>query len=194
MSTGAGIGPLRMRLAQVSDAPSLARIYVEAWREAYAGILPDDLLVAMSRRRQEISWRRLIESGRLARSAAARQGVLIAELKAKGPVALASFGRARDRGLPYDGEVYALYVDPNYIGRGIGRRLLSESFRRLAEWGAKSCVVWALEGAPSRFFYQAMGGRLIARREGKLGGKDIAEIGFGWPELKLRMPETSADS
>lgn len=193
MSTGAGIGPLRLRLAQVSDAPSLARIYVEAWRESYAGLLPDDLLVAMSRRRQEQSWRRQIESGRLARTPNARHGVLIAELKGKGPVALASFGRSRDRVLPFDGEVYALYVDPNYIGCGIGRRLLSDSFRRLAEWGAKSCVVWTLEGAPSRFFYQAMGGRVVARREGKFGGKDIAELGFGWPELKLRMPNASAD-
>ena len=194
MSTGASIGPLRLRLAQISDAPSLARIYIEAWRETYAGLLPDDLLVAMSRRRQEISWRRQIESARLVRAPGVRQGVLIAELKAKGAVALSSLGRSRDRALPFDGEIYALYVDPNYTGRGIGRRLLSESFRRLAEWGAKSCVIWALDGGPSRFFYQAMGGRIVARREGKLGGMDIAELGFGWPELKLRMPETSADS
>jgi len=58
------------------------------------------------------------------------------------------------------GEIYALYVDPEHWGAGVGRRLLDDSRRRLADAGYADAVLWVLRGNEgAERFYRADGWR-----------------------------------
>ena len=168
---------LFVRAALRDDAVDVARIFVESWRDSYAGLLPSTYLVRLSERRQTLLWQHEIAHP------GPRGGVIVAEHDDYGITGFASFGPARDRAIGYDGEVYTLYVDPNHVGRGVGKTLMRAAFARLFADGFRSSVVWALKGNPARYFYEARGGRVIAERPGAFAGKAVREIAFGWPDI-----------
>ena len=125
-----------VRQARPEDAAQIARVYIDSWHDAYAGILPNRLLCAMTPPGQTARWRAAIR-------ARGRESVLVAEDGSHGLVGMASFGPSRDRALGFDGEVYTLYVDPAFYGRGSGRALLQGAFAALLKRGQSSCVIWA---------------------------------------------------
>jgi len=169
---------IAVRPARPDDADAVARVYIDSWHDTYAGVLPTQLLCAMTPGGQSARWRATIR-------ARGREAVLVAEHERFGVVGIASLGPARDPALTFDGEVYTLYVDPNFYGRGVGRALLSAAFAALAARGFSSCVIWAHAKNPARFFYEAMGGRQIAARTVRMMGGAVPETAFGWPRLKL---------
>ena len=111
--------------------------------------------------------------------------VLVAEHERYGIVAMASAGATRDRAIGFDGEVYTLYVDPAHFGQGAGRQLLNGTFAELQRRAFRSCVIWAHAKNNARFFYEAMGGRLIAERTARMMGDTVPEVAFGWKTLAL---------
>jgi GNAT superfamily N-acetyltransferase len=167
-----------IRKARPTDAEAVARIYVESWRDTYPLVLPARLLSSMTVEGQSARWRNAI-------AIAAREVVYVAEAENGKLAGMTSMGRARDSGLGYDAEIYTLYVDPMMTGRGIGRALLVGAFAALAERGHSRCVIWAHAGNPARFFYEAMGGRLVAERTTSMMGVPVPEIAFGWTKLAL---------
>ncbi len=172
---------LTIRQAIPADASEIARVEVETWRDTYAGILPDRMLLGMSQRRQAASWTRALATGRDG------QQVLVAQDSTAGVVGFGSCGRAFASDLAYDGEVYTLYVLPDFQGQGVGRRLLERLFGVLLRQRLRSALVWVLADNPARFFYQAMGGALIAVREETVGGRTLSELGYGWPDVKRAL-------
>ena len=166
----------RIRAAIRDDAEAIGRIHVETWQDSYAGLLPDDSLVRMSAD---------IEGGRWARSLGRGERVLVAELDAGPVVGFGSCGRARTRALPYSGEVFTLYVLPGHQGQGIGRALLGGLFGGLAAAGYRSAIIWVLESNPSRYFYEAMGGRHVADRQERVWGCLVGEAAYGWSSLSV---------
>src|ERR1041385_4303498 len=167
-----------VRQARAEDAAQIARVYIDSWHDAYAGILPNRLLCTMTLRGQTARWRAAIR-------ARGREVVFVADGGAYGVVGMTSFGPARDSTLGFDGEVYTLYVDPALYGRGSGRALLQGAFAALRKRGHSSCVIWAHAKNPVRFFYEAMGGRLVAERTAQMMGDAVPENGFGWRKLAL---------
>lgn len=167
---------MKVRKAEAADADAIARIYVESWRDTYAGLIPDDVLVGMSRQRQAASWRTSISHHRHA------QRIMVAE-GADGVLGFGSCGPARDVGLPYQGEVYTLYVDPDHRGEGIGRSLLRALFAALARYRMESALVWVLEENPARYFYEAVGGSFVAVREERLWGTVLRQRAYAWQDL-----------
>jgi len=166
-----------IREARPADAEAIARVYVESWRDTYAGILPTRGLLAMDIGKQAARWRSAI-------AMPGREAVLVAESKDT-VLGMASLGRVRDGGIGFDGEIYTLYVHPLATGNGIGRGLLRTGFDELADRGYESCVIWAHAQNPARFFYQAMGGKLIAERITSMMGATVPEAAFGWKSLAL---------
>ena len=167
-----------VRQARAEDAADVARVYIESWHDTYAGILPHRLLCAMTPRGQAARWRAAIK-------ARGRESVLVAECGGHGVIGMASFGPSRDNALGYEGEVYTLYVDPSFYGRGAGRSLLRAGFDAMRKRGISSCVIWAHAGNPARYFYEAMGGKLIAGRTAQMMGDTVPENAFGWKKLAL---------
>jgi L-amino acid N-acyltransferase YncA len=172
-----------IRMARPTDAADIAHVYVESWRDTYAGILPDAGLVRMSKTDQAAAWTRTIKQSNL------RNPVLVAADTKSNIYGFASAGPSRERSLPYEGEVYTLYVAPGWTGQGIGAALLSSVFRLFSKGGYNGMIIWALSDNPSRFFYEAMGGTLAAERNHPMWGKTFREIGYAWPKLDLARPK-----
>ncbi len=170
--------PISLRPARPADAAAIAKVHVETWREAYAGIVSDAYLVTMTESKQALQWNHTI------RGAVPPEAVLVAESQDVPGGRIVGFGSCgRARGQPGSGEIFTLYVAPDWQGRGIGHRLLEALFARLHGGGLNQAVVWVLSGNPARFFYEALGGRRIAERKERFAGVDLAEAGYTWSDL-----------
>ncbi len=177
-----------LRPARPGDAPASARVHVETWRAAYAGIVPDTYLVAMTESKQALQWNNTI------RSAVAPEVVLVAEssdLPGGRIVGFGSCGRARKR--PGAGEIFTLSVAPDWQGRGIGRRLLHGLLAKLKTGGLNEALVWVLSDNPARFFYEAMGARRAAERQERFAGDELEEAAYAWGDLAAWLAERSGD-
>lgn len=170
---------ITIRTATRKDSGAIAQVYVDSWRESYAGLIPDWVLLGMSYRRLAKAWERAI------RTAGKDEAILVAVSDGERIVGLGSCGPTRDRTLDYGGEVYTLYVHPNHVGQGVGSLLLKELFVKLERLGKPSAIIWALAQNPSRHFYKAQGGIIAATRQGRQWGVSIHEVGYGWQDLKL---------
>lgn len=176
---------LSVRVARPEDAADLARIYIESWHDTYAGIIPHALLGAMSLKGHTARWQKAIRGPGT---------VLVAEDQSHGPIGLASLGAARDGALGFEGEVYTLYVDPAFLGRGTGAALLAGAFDSFKARHLQSCLIWAHARNNACFFYEAMGGRRVATRTTRLMGELTPEIGFGWKQLAARRQDRTVQS
>src|SRR5689334_24074281 len=162
---------IEIRRAKAGDAAAVAEAHDEAWRTAYQGIIPGAELRRLINRRGPVWW-----------ESAIRKGSRIALLAFGDRIAgYANYGRNRARSLFYDGEIYELYLRPEYQGLGFGRRLFTSARRDLAQSGLKSLVIWALaDNEPAVEFYKALGGKAVARSSERFGGRSLEKVAFAW--------------
>jgi len=162
---------IETRPARPDDAVCLAETHDEAWRTAYQGLIPGPELEKLITRRGPSWWDTAIRRG-------SRISLLIFGDEIAG---YANYGRNRAKSLPYAGEVYELYLRPEYQGLGFGRRLFSNAKRDLAQSGQTSMVVWVLsDNEPAVAFYRALGGRTVARSTERFGQKVLDKLAFAW--------------
>ena len=125
---------IEVRPAKAADAAAVASTHDEAWRSAYQGIIPGAELEKLINRRGPQWWDSAIRKG-------SRVSVLVFGDKVAG---YANYGRNRARSLHFEGEIYELYLRPEFQGLGFGRRLFTAARRDLLQSGLKSMVIWAL--------------------------------------------------
>lgn len=167
-----------VREARMSDAEGVARVEVEAWRDTYPTLLPDDYLVKrLDVGRGTVLWRRRLQ-GR------SRNTLVAAPEDAPKKIAgYATWGRCRLDVPPIGGELYELYLMPDHQEQGLGRRLCAAVARRLLQSGLSSMSVEVLEGNPARFFYEALGARLAARTRHPFAGEVLPAFIYMWDNL-----------
>jgi len=171
-----------IREATLDDVPGIARVHVDTWRTAYPGIVPAEHLAGLSYERSEARWREF----------AFREGspslVFVAE-DAGQIVASASGGPERDGIVGYDGELYGLYVLAAYLRQGIGRVLTLTVARRLVADGFQAMVIWVLkDNLKARVFYEALGGVPISEKTITIGGAELIDVAYGWPDIRSLTP------
>ena len=162
------------RPATVADVEAIARLHVEAWREAYRGVVPETYLDGLDwRERAEARRAQLADPTRAVRIWVAEEDDTVVGFVAWGPDR-ASGDTADDRL-----EVYALYVDPAVWGRGHGGALLRQVVSALPP--AAALVLWVLEANErARSFYE----RHRFRADGALTTIEVG--GVELPELRYR--------
>jgi ribosomal protein S18 acetylase RimI-like enzyme len=162
---------IEVRQAKTTDATAIAGAHDEAWRAAYQGIIPGAELAKLINRRGPQWWSSAIRKG-------SRVSVLVFGEQIAG---YANYGRNRARSLHFDGEIYELYLRPEFQGLGFGRRLFTAARRDLAQSGLKSLIVWALsENDTAVEFYRALSGKTVARSSEKFGTRVLDKVAFGW--------------
>jgi ribosomal protein S18 acetylase RimI-like enzyme len=162
---------IEIRRATPSDAVAVAATHDEAWRATYQGVIPGPELEKLINRRGADWWDGAIRKG-------SRISILVFGDHVAG---YANYGRNRARSLYYDGEVYEIYLRPEFQGLGFGRRLFTAARRDLAQSGMKSMVVWALsDNEPAVDFYRALGGRAVARSSERFGERTLDKVAYGW--------------
>jgi GNAT superfamily N-acetyltransferase len=167
---------ITIRPAVVDDAEGIARAFVETWRATYPGMLPDRVLINMSDEAQAGYWARTLSGRR------AQELVRVAVSASGGVLGFGSAGPER-RGSSKRAEVYTLYVRPDWQNRGVGRRIICSLFRGLRERGYYSAMLWVLAANPSRFFYEALGGRRAFEQTERLWGTPVPQVGYLWGDL-----------
>ena len=160
-----------IRTAEPRDAAAIANVHHSAWRGAYAGIIPHAALNSMLSRRGKDWWANAI-----------RRAASVIVVEIGGEVAgYATLGRNRARELRQQGEIYELYLRPEYQGVGLGSRLFAAARARLASHGLKGLVVWALEdNAGALNFYSGAGGVDIAEGVEVFDQKALRKVAFVW--------------
>lgn len=160
-----------IRKAEPEDAEAIASVHDRAWRGAYAGIIPHRALNAMVGRRGPRWWANALQ-----------RSTTVLLLEVGGEVSgYATLGRNRARNLDQAGEIYELYLSPEYQGLGFGRRLFQAAREMLRAHGFDGLVVWALEdNAPALAFYESIGGRNASEGIEIFDTKALRKIAFVW--------------
>ena len=156
------------------DAADLARVHVEAWRETYAGLLPDPYLRGMSVPLYTRRFHRQLTASRPA------ERVLAVE----GRDGLVGYCAGQTHAYDSMGEVSTLYLVRRAQKVGLGRRLLGATARVLQARGARSLRLWVLDGnEPARGFYEHLGAVAGPRRPVLGWGGGFQETAFLWPDI-----------
>jgi ribosomal protein S18 acetylase RimI-like enzyme len=146
-----------LRPAVPDDAMPVARVHVRAWQVAYRGLIPDDHLQGM---RAEERAQRYNFAG----CDPARPRTLVA-LEAHTVLGFATIAPARDADAAGQGELCALYVEPDCWGRGIGQALAAAARADLYRHGFRKAVLWVVAGnTRAQRFYRADGWSLDGLR------------------------------
>ena len=141
---------MRIREAQPGDASSLAAVHVTSWRAAYRGLLPQTYLAGLDTTQRSKGWQHI-----LARTDWPNAGTWLAEDDGAA-VGFVNFCPTRDQDESelVRGEVTAIYVLPQYWGRGTGTRLMEAALRSLTDAGCSQATLWVLgSNARARRYY-----------------------------------------
>jgi GNAT superfamily N-acetyltransferase len=161
-------------VAQAADAPEIARVHVQAWRESYRELMPAAMLASLSAARSAAMWTEIIASKAI---------VQVVETPA-GIVGFGSGSTARDALLGATGEITAIYLLDHAKRRGTGRLLFTSLLRALASRGHASAGLWVLiDNHGTRRFYEALGGQPGETRVIHRDDADLHEIAYVWRNL-----------
>jgi GNAT superfamily N-acetyltransferase len=118
-----------------ADAHALASVAVRAWRAAYRDLMPDGLLDGLSVEDGTRRWASRIEQSEGA-------GLLVGTLDEM-VVGFAVSGPVRDGESEGVGELYAINLDPDAWGLGLGRILFRGACETWTRWVSKTkCFGW----------------------------------------------------
>jgi RimJ/RimL family protein N-acetyltransferase len=162
-----------IRRSVSGDAEAIGRIVVRAWQAAYRSIMPDDYLDALRPAERAAFWQRQIDS-------TGGESIFVAVANGE-VVGFAAFGRCQDEGASEDdGQLYAINLDPDHWGKGLGRALLRAATDELAARGFKRLVLWVVpENARARKLYESEGWTTEGViREEEVFGVTVAEIRY----------------
>ncbi len=96
-------------------------------------------------------------------------------------VAYSTFGPSRMRGSHFGGEIYELYVRPEFQGVGFGTKLFSAVRGRLAERRLDGLVVWALaDNDMACAFYLQRGGQPVSEGMEQFDGTSLRKVAYAW--------------
>ena len=126
---------LRLRAAQLGDEAAVAAVHVRSWQAGYRGVLPDAYLDSLDPADR---------AGRYT-FGSTDPAVPFTMLAVSGDV-VCGFLTTMPPADPEVGEIGALYVDPAWWRRGVGRLLMDEACTRLVDAGHREAVLWVLEG------------------------------------------------
>lgn len=141
---------MNLRPAVPDDAMAVALVHVRAWQAGYRGLLPQDYLAAL--RPEDRAQRYDFTS-----ADPARPRTLLA-IEADTVLGFATISPARDEDAAGQGELCALYVEPDCWGRGIGRALADAARSDLYLLGFSKAVLWVIaSNTRAERFYRADG-------------------------------------
>ncbi|MEK7557349.1 MAG: GNAT family N-acetyltransferase [Patescibacteria group bacterium] len=149
-----------VREAGVSDAEAIASVHVRTWQFAYRGQLPEDFLSQLSVEERAKRWREMLVSPK------PKTKVYVAE--AVGTiVGFGSVGPSRDKDAEQSmGELYAVYIDAQNMGKGAGSALMQAGLEYLRSQGFKKAILWVLaSNDKARKFYESKGWTLTGKTE-----------------------------
>jgi ribosomal protein S18 acetylase RimI-like enzyme len=145
---------MRVRRARRQDARAIAELHVRAWRSAYRGLVPDELLDALSIEERERAWTEVLggtDGSSFTLVAVGGDGRVVGFCTARTP-------SRDDDASEGTAEVAATYVDPGHWRAGVGGSLLQSTLAELRRAGFRDATLWVFaDNDSARAFYRAFG-------------------------------------
>jgi ribosomal protein S18 acetylase RimI-like enzyme len=158
--------PVTIRPATTSDATALGVFHLRCWREAYPGVVPDEVIERVARADRTEVWRRRLEHPGDLTLVAEHDGAIVG-LATVGPMP----------GADPEVELRSLYVGSEHHGTGLARRLID------ATLGGRAASLWVFErNARAQAFYLREGWRPTGERR--------TQPGLATAELRMIRPAT----
>lgn len=165
-----------LRRAVRSDAEAIADVHARSWKVTYRRLLPAEVI-------------HRVVGGRAARADRIRVALsdthapehFFVALDGDAIVGMAVTAPSRDPdATPTTGELQAIYLAPEAIGRGIGRVLHDQALDDLRKRGCTEATLWVLrENQRARRFYEAAGWRTDGKaKDEELAGGTLHEIRY----------------
>ncbi len=164
-----------IRVAKPGDEAEIANVHLNSWREAYRGLLPQDMLdsLPLTFKKRKLQWQNAIIETQT-------KLILVAD-NYSGIVGFALFTACRDPGMEKMAEVAAIYLFEKFKGQGVGFALLSSGLKQMCARGFQEAYCWVLDKNPTIKFYERSGARFTGQiKEDIIGGKAVQELAFGW--------------
>jgi ribosomal protein S18 acetylase RimI-like enzyme len=159
------------RTPEMIDVQDLAELHVRCWQQAYFGIIDDGFLQSLSVEQRLAGWQRSLADEEVFKLAAYFQNA---------PIGFICSGPARETSHA-DGEIYALYLDRQFHGRGIGFSLCNDATQNWRGRKGESLAVNVLaENHRARHFYERFGFATVGDAEWKSNS-------FTLPEKVLKL-------
>ena len=159
----------RIRPAVTADADAMARAFINAWRQAYPGVVPGSVLEALDYD-QTARWLAdlIVRRTEGETDVAERDGQVI--------------GFVRYGVVPEEvsaGHVFGLYVDPAAAGQGVGQALVRHAEQRLRERGCVAVSLYVFEA-------NERARRLYTRAGYRPDGATRVELAYQANEVRMR--------
>lgn len=142
---------VEIRPINLEDTWQIAKIQTHALKAAWHRVVSDDVVNALSISEAAAYWSQRLINPEHPALALERSGNLLGFI---------SFGSSLDQDLDtnVDGEIFGLFVYPEYWGRGIGRRLMRCALEGFERRGTYGVAQWVLEDDPhARLFLEKLG-------------------------------------
>lgn len=188
-----GVMELAVRHAVAGDADAIADAHVEAWRVAYAHVVPAALLDDPAFRSSRVTgWHRRLVDGVRPDDWDPHDEVFAGSVDGR-VVGFGNVGAARSNGTGRErgpgGELYGFYVHPDAWGTGVADVLIERCHDALAA-RFEEALLWVLTDNPrARRFYERNGWSCGT-------GDELVEDTWcgpsmpGMPQIRLELPET----
>ncbi len=155
-----------IREAEIPDAELIAAIIVEAWQDAYSGII-DESYPESLKKEKFIS---IMENNINNKS----ETIFLYEHDGK----VKGFISGKELNDKYDCETVGLYILPDYQHSGAGKELLNKMKNNFKTLGCRTMIIWTLKNARNNSFYKKQGGMLLEEKEITIGDKEYPGAGF----------------
>lgn len=161
---------VEFRTARPDDAARLAEVFAASWSDAYRGIIPPTQLSRTIANHDPAWWRRALDN---------TNPVLVFEVA--GVIGgYATYGPSRQTQTKL-GEIYELYLAPEYQGLGHGTDLFEACRARLDLQWPNGLILWVLtRNTRALRFYESLGGEPVAKRKFHFAGVPLQKTLIAW--------------
>lgn len=146
---------------------SISRVYEESWKFAYKNIIPQDYLESIL----EGQWVTNLDDPAWKTLVCIEDSMI---------VGTSSFCGSRLQHFDGWGEVISIYLLPDHMGKGYGKRLMESVIAELKKLGYEDVFLWVLEeNERARRFYETFG--FVPTDDfldDNIGGRDLREVRY----------------
>ncbi len=185
---------LTIRQANIDDAAIVAALHVESTRKGYADFADAAYLDGLDVGAFTAKWTKWLgDSTTVLIAFDGNDGPDVQDgtNNKQIPAGFIAFGPIRtriheDRGImpAWPGEIYALYVAPDYWGSGTARTLMKAAVTPMQKSYLDRALLWVIDRNKRAVkFYEKCGGQRVGKQKVNIGGQDVTEIAFGWRDI-----------
>src|SRR5579864_4294968 len=165
-----------IRPAMPEDAPYLASVNIASWQSTYRGLIADEVLDEMKFEQYLAKW-----ENTLASQEKGNGFCFAAENESGKMMGYSLCGKNSHPELPFDGELYAIYLLKEYQGKGIGKKLFLRSIEEFKNTGVQSFLLFVLSSnTGSRKFYESFKPDFTADETIMIGNGAYCDVCYGW--------------